>query len=261
MTGFAPDDLTRVLRLWGLGAARTVPLVWFVPAFGGATLPVQLRLALGLGLAVLCLPALAVNPPADHAWLWFLLAAREVMVGLGMGFVCACMFRAAEAAGHTVDVLRGQDLAEVLSPTGEGRASPFGALFLLFSVVVFLEIGGLGLVATALARSYEAVPLGAPVAGRSPAMIHLVVLASARLIEAAVGLCAPVIVALLLADLVLGAIGRSVPSLPLFFVGMPLRALLATGVVLLGLAGLDAALRSGFAGFMQLFALASRLGR
>jgi type III secretory pathway component EscT len=58
---------------------------------------------------------------------WVLLVAREVMVGVVMGFVGACMFRAAEAAGQFTDVLRGASMAEVLSPTGEGKSSPLGA--------------------------------------------------------------------------------------------------------------------------------------
>jgi type III secretory pathway component EscT len=257
MTSLPSEEIARVVRLVGLGAARTLPLAWFVPAFGGASVPAQLRLAFGLGLAVLCLPALGAHLPVAQTWLWFVLALREAMVGVTLGFVCACMFRAAEAAGHTIDVLRGQNLAEVLSPTGENRTSPFGALYLLFAVVVFFEIGGLGFVATALARSYEAVPLAAPLGERSHAMALLLVMASGRLIEAAVGLCAPVMVALLLADIVLGAIGRAVPGIPIFFVGMPLRALLAIGVVLLGLVTLDVAVRSGFARFMEIFAAVS----
>ena len=149
MPSFPPEEIARVVRLAGLGAARTVPLAWFVPAFGGASVPAQLRLAFGLGLAVLCLPALGAQMPTAQTWWWFVLGLREAMVGVTMGFVCSCMFRAAEAAGQTIDILRGQSLGEVLSPTGENRTSPFGALYLLFAVVVFFEIGGLGVVATA----------------------------------------------------------------------------------------------------------------
>ena len=256
-------EIKESLALVAVGAARTIPIAWSIPAFGGPALPGQIRIVIGIGLALLCLPALTGNPPTSDAVLWVLLVAREIMVGVVMGFVCACMFRAAEAAGQFTDVLRGANLADVLSPTGAGRSSPLGALMLLLAVVVFFEIGGPGQVTSALVRSYEAIPLGGPgqLVGRSHAMAIMAIVASAKLIESAIGLCAPAIVALLLADLVLGIVGRAVPQIPLYFVGMPLKALLGVGALLLSLAGLDMALQSGFRGFWDLLGAVSRLGR
>ena len=257
------SNLEHSLGLLGLGAARTLPLAWSVPVFGGPALPSQLRVALGLGLAVLCTPALAMDAPPSAAALWVLLAVREVLVGVVMGFVCACMFRAAEAAGELTDVLRGANLASTLVPAGERRTSPLGALLLLLASVVFLEMGGIGQVVAALGRSYEAIPLGSPLrlGEGSHAAALLAIVASGKLIEAAIGLAAPAMVALLLADIVLGVVGRAVPRVPLYFVGMPLKALLGVGAVLLGLGGMDLAMQGGFRGFLELLQAASRFGQ
>ena len=254
-------SLGQSVALLGLGAARTVPLAWSVPAFGGPALPAQVRVALGFGLAVLCFPALAVSAPPLDAMAWALLAAREVLVGVVMGFVCACMFRAAEAAGELTDVLRGSTMAGTLSPVGEGRTSPLGALMLLFATVVFVEIGGIGHVATALGRSYEAIPLGKSfsVGDRSHTAAVLAILASGRLIDAAVGLAAPALVTLLLTDIVLGVLARALPRTPIHFVGMPLKTLLGLGAVLLGLGGIDLAMQGGFRDFFELLSAAMRL--
>jgi Flagellar biosynthesis pathway, component FliR len=258
-----PADLERALLIFGLGGARTVPFVWLIPAFGGPHLPARVRLALGLGLSALCFPLVAGRVPSGGPVLWVLLLLREGGVGLVMGFVAACMFRASEAAGWLTDVLRGANLAEAIAPEQGSRSSPLGDLLLLLAVVIFLEMGGAGILATALARSYEAVPLGAPSPG--PATLHaaalLVVAASAKLIEAAIGLAAPALVALLLADLALGALGRAVPQIPLYFVGMPAKALLGVGAMLAGLATLDLTLSVGFRGFLGLLERAAQLGR
>jgi type III secretion protein SpaR/YscT/HrcT len=236
----------------GLGAARTVPIAWMVPAFGGASAPAPVRLGMGLGLAVLCLPRLTGHVP-DAGPLWLLLLAREAAVGLTLGFAASLIFRAAESAGRLTDIFRGANLAEVLSPISGGRTSPFGELYTLLAIVIFLELGGLGHLAVALGRSYDAVPV-APV--MLPAQVGrvaaLLLAASAQMIEAAVGLAAPALVALLLADLVLGAIGRAAPQLPLYFVGMPAKALLGVGVVLVALGTLDTALVAGFRGWSVL---------
>jgi len=140
----------------------------------------------------------------------------------------------------------------VIAPDQGSRGSALGDLLLLLAVVIFLEMGGAGILATALARSYEAVPLAVPSPG--PASLQsaafLVIVASAKLIEAAIGLAAPAVVALLLADLALGSLGRAVPQMPLYFTGMPAKALLGVGAVLAGLATLDSALTVGSAVFL-----------
>jgi flagellar biosynthesis protein FliR len=87
--------------LWALvlGAARALPIAWQIPAFGGEHVPVQVRLGLGLALAALCLPLIMSGLPAGGGGaFWVLLLAREVAVGLTVGFVAATVFRAAHAA-------------------------------------------------------------------------------------------------------------------------------------------------------------------
>src|SRR5215212_9136599 len=152
-----------------------------VPAFGGPNAPALTRVGLGLGLAVLCLPRLAGQVPDAGPILWLLLLAREAAVGLTLGFVASLVFRAAEGAGRLTDIFRGANLAEVISPVSGGRTSPLGELTALLAIVIFLELGGLGHLAAALGRSYDAVPV---TASATPAqlgrVVALVVAASAQ---------------------------------------------------------------------------------
>jgi flagellar biosynthetic protein FliR len=256
------EGIEQTAGLLALGTARTLPLTWSIPAFGGPSLPVQLRIAMGVGLAVLCLPILASSPPSGGALAFTLLVAREVLVGVVMGLVVACMFRAAEAAGELTDVLRGAPTASYFSPTAEYRTSPLGALMLLFATVVFLEIGGVAHVAAALARSYEAIPLGSPsLGGHARTAMLLVATAAGKLIEAAVGLSAPAMVALLLTDIVFGVIGRAVPRLGFQGARTTLKALVGLGAVLVGLGSLELVLQRGFYGFIEMLGAVSGAGR
>jgi type III secretion protein SpaR/YscT/HrcT len=248
------DGLERTLLAVGLGAARTLPVSWLIPAFGGPLVPAPVRVGLGLGLSVLCLPRLTGQvPPSAGVLLWVLLLARELAVGLTLGFVGSLIFRAAEMAGRLTDVLRGANLAEVLSPLSQERSSPLGELTLFLAVVIFLELGGLGHVATALARSYDAVPVAATtVPAHLGQAAALALAASGQMLESALGLAAPAIVALLLADLALGAVARAAPQIPVYFVGMPLKALLGVAATLLGVGALQQALDQGFRGWAGL---------
>jgi type III secretion protein SpaR/YscT/HrcT len=245
----------RTLLAVGLGAARTIPVAWLIPAFGGALAPSVVRVGLGLALSLLCLPLLEAQVPSDAGpLLWGLLVGREVAVGLTLGFVGSLMFRAAEAAGRLTDILRGANLAEVISPLSQERSSPLGQITLLLAIVIFLELGGLGHAAVALARSYQAVPIAASASpARLAQVAALAVTASGQLLESALGLAAPALVSLLLADLALGAVARAAPQIPIYFVGMPLKALLGVGALLVSVGTLEQALGQGLNGWAALF--------
>lgn len=245
-------DLERWLWALGVGLSRTLPIAWMVPAFGGKNVPAQVRMGLGLALSVVCLPqVMLMLPRTGGTAFWILLLLRESMVGFTVGFVASSIFRAADGAGRLIDTLRGANMAEVLSPVAEERSSPLGDIFLLLTTVIFLQLGGVALVTQAMARSYEAVPLDLPTTPtRLAGVAGLVIITSARLLESIVALAAPAVVALLLADLVLGAIARMAPQIPIYFVGMPLKALAGVGIVLIGIGGLQTALYGSFDGWL-----------
>jgi flagellar biosynthetic protein FliR len=143
-------------------------------------------------------------------------------------------------------------MAEVLSPVAEERSSPLGDIFTLLVAVIFLELGGLPLVlrpwpaATRRCR-WTSPPCRQPGRGGQPGDHH-----QRQLLEATLALAAPALVALLLADLVLGAVARMAPQIPVYFVGMPLKALAGVGIVLVGIGGLQSALHGSFDGWLRL---------
>jgi flagellar biosynthesis protein FliR len=241
-----------------LGAARAVPVLWMVAPLGGPRLPATVRIGFALLLALLASPLLlAALDGAALARLSGLglplMLAREVAIGLCLGLVASAVFRAAELAGRLADTLRGANIAEVLVPTSEERASPLGALYLLIATVVFLQIGGVPRMIEALLESYRALPLAGPFgAGPAHRVALVVARASAHLIVSGVALAAPVLVALWLADLALGLIARAAPQVPVYFIGLPLKGLLAIGLVFLGIGALQSAMLGDLVTWLRL---------
>jgi flagellar biosynthetic protein FliR len=259
----APQDV--VARMAGvliLGWARISPPMMMLPAFGGRHLRVEVRLALGAFCALLAWPQVSASYQAAGLagagpLLWILILAREVAIGVAVGFVASLAFHAAEAAGQLGDVLRGANAAAVLAPDAAGdRESPLGSLYLLLATVIFLEIGGPGRVVAAMTDSYLAIPLGLGqgTAGGMQQAALLVVLASAKLLASALALAAPLLVALLLAEVALAVLARVAPQAPIYFLGLPTKALLGVGVVLVGVGFLQGALARGFVGWLELMA-------
>src|SRR5262245_48762287 len=139
-----PVGLYGIVVATALGAARVLPVIWMVTPLGGPRLPATVRIGFALLLALVASPALAAAPGApafaDLSALHFtLLLAREVLIGLCLAMVASAAFRAAEVAGRLGDTLRGANVAEILVPATEERASPLGVLYLLLATIVFLH--------------------------------------------------------------------------------------------------------------------------
>ena len=75
----------------------------------------------------------------------------------------------------------------------------------------------------------------------------------AKLLESAVGLAAPVLVAMWLADAALGVLARVAPQLPVGLAAVPAKALLGLGLLLLGLGAVDTALAAGLPAWAALW--------
>ena len=81
-------DLNRWLWAVGVGTARTLPIAYMIPAFGGKNVPAQVRMGLGLALAIVCLPQVLLALPSSGGLIfWVLLLGRESLVGFTVGFL------------------------------------------------------------------------------------------------------------------------------------------------------------------------------
>ncbi len=245
-------------------AARVVPVVALLPAFGAQALPMALRLgmggalaawfAVGLsaegGLAAAAVVGLGPLDASDFVRL-LLIGVGELAIGVALAWLAGLVFVAVEMAGHLADGARRADGAGLLAPlSSEGGESstPLSGLYALLAVLVFAELGGPGHVLAALVRSYEVLPLAtAPGANLSLRLLPLVARTMGGAIEVAVGLAAPVLIAVWLSDLVLAllarlAVGLSGPVL----VQSATAPLVGLAAVLLGLG----VLRAGLEGWL-----------
>ena len=210
--------------------ARVAPAIWIAPFPGGRYVPATIKLAVSVMLALVLYPLVAPSAADLQKLPPLMLGAvliKEAMIGAGLGFVVAMAFWAAEAAGWLADRVR----------TGDGRStgSPMGNLLLLLTILIFVLLGGHRIFISALAGSYEALPLTAfPAAAGVAGFAQLSMRLTADLLLVAVTLAAPVLATLWLADVAVGIAGRYSASSGSFFFAMPLRAML--GVLVMALA-------------------------
>ncbi len=204
--------------------ARTIPLVELTPFLGAMPLPRTVKLALAVGLAALIAPisGVVLGPGFGPADLTVLLIT-EASIGLALGFLGSLVFEGARMAGALTD--RG-----VAAKPHEG---PLERGYALFAICVFMLVGGHRLWLEAVARSYAWFPVG-----QSSADVGLALQvghAAGGAVSLAVLLALPAIATAFVVDLTLAVIHRSASTLTPALNHLPVRALLVTGAVALGL--------------------------
>lgn len=233
----AQDALNRAILLAALVMARVSPVVQLVPYLGGKAVPTQVKAGLSLALAALVYPIMWQSGAADQlpsgALVIAALVLKEVMVGAMLGLVAALVFDAVRLAGQIMDTARGQNMATAMLPQLPDRVSMSADLLYQGTVVVFLMLGGHRLFIAALVRSFVLLPphrFAAPGEHGLTLTMTLVRL-SADAIALGVLIAFPVIAAVLLTDVCLALVNRAAPNIQVFFLGMPIKAMLGLAVL------------------------------
>jgi flagellar biosynthesis protein FliR len=211
--------------------ARCAGFVFRAPGFSHPSVPPPVRAGFALTLALAIAPgAERVSAAFDGLGVVIALLA-EFLLGSAIGMTASLVYDAAYAGGRVVDDYVGvKALApslQLVAPSGFGRVWS-----LAFTGGYFLS-GAYRLVLLAFARSFQSIPLGAPLhaagwaryAGEYAATIVLV----------AVQVAAPAVALAFVVQLGVGALSRVIPRFGSFTLAFPLAyaaALIASAVAM-----------------------------
>ena len=234
-----------------LAAVRITAFIAIAPPFSYNAIPLRIKGMLALGLAV----AMASRLPADHAVSDtgpFLIALLlEVVTGAALGFLVYLVFAAVQTAGALVDTFGGFAMAQAFDPQSMVNGAQFTRLFQLTVLALLFGSDGYQLIIGGLARSFDAIPVGAAFDLAHPA--QLIATATTGMFLAAVQIAGPLLVVLFLADAGLGLLTRVAPALNAFAMGFPLKIMLTLslgGLLVMGLGHVAPAMVTTVLGFL-----------
>ncbi len=242
---FGPD-LT-ALAVVPLAALRCLGVFAVAPLFGSRFVPAQVRVALGLCCGMLLVPLATARfggagvPDTVNPWLglaaapagYVLRCAGEVVFGLGIGYLGLLFLSALQVAGQIMDTEIGFSMVNVLDPQFGVQLPLLGSLFNVLGILVFLSLDGHLMLLRAVTDSVRLIPLGG--VGMPPGVGDLLIRAFAGTFVTALKIAAPVLAALLLTNVALGIVARTVPQMNVFVVGLPLRVAVGLGVLVVSL--------------------------
>lgn len=223
-------------------AAATV----LTPVLGPTQIPALAKVILALALGSLLAAALPMTQTLPNVSIVQLVVAAlgELIIGFSFAFGFMVAFGATQLAGRALDIQIGFGAASVLNPTTQVAAPLLGSVFGMVAVAVFLALDGHLVLLKALAASVAAMPPGqfALVMDGAAVIEH-----SAATFAFALAFAGPVMLLLLLSDLTMAVLSRSMPQLNVFVLGFAVK-------IVLGLTGLALSIRVAGAVLDQLFA-------
>lgn len=235
--------LTSYLHLpaFALVVSRLAGMVMFQPMIGGMSVPTQVRALLTIGLAAIVTPM--VPMPADAAADVVALTiglVSEFGLGVVIGIVVRMCFVGLQMGAQLIAQESGVAFAQIADPSSGLESDMLSVFYTQLAGVVFLIIGGHRVLISGALDSFTSVPLlsGGPDPG---AVIDLLIASLASGCELALKVAAPVLVTLLLVNVALGFIARTVPQLNVVTVGFSIKGILAFLLVAVSLPiGIDA---------------------
>jgi len=198
MDGLHLDQLLAAAVFTG---ARVSGLMLYCPFLSSDAIPAPLKAGLTLLVTALLHPLHGPVPMALGGWQWAGIALGEVFVGLLLGLAANFLLEAPLLAGQILGVQMGYSLATLFDPSTQADTPVLAEFHRLAALLIFLQINVHHWLLRALARSFVYLP-----AGSAPAT--------------------------LIADAVLGFLGKASPSLPVLFIGLAVKNLLGLAVLI-----------------------------
>jgi flagellar biosynthetic protein FliR len=135
-----------------------------------------------------------------------------------------------ELAGQIVGFQVGHSLANLINPLSDVETPILANFYQAVALLIFLQLDVPHWVLRGLVKSFEYCPPGMVVA--NPVMAELVWRAAGGMLVMAVQVAIPILLATILIDISLGFLGRASPQLPVLFVGISVKSVVAFLVVM-----------------------------
>ena len=228
---------TSWLVVIGLLALRVAATFAMTPVLYAVPLPASVRMLLVIGLSVALASNLSVPAGTWMGWGALLSAAlAELALGAMLGLGILLAFGAFAVAGQLLDVQLGFALAQILDPVTRRPVPILTSAFGYLAILVFFLLNGHHALLRGISFSIERFPVGAPWSIAHAA--EPILKQATGLFSLGFALAAPVAFCILLVEFALGVVGRNLPQMNMFTMGIPVKILVGLIALSLWFAGI-----------------------
>ena len=203
------------------------------PFFGSRNVSGRIRMSLAFMCALLLFPMVFRHELAipDTLFPFPFMVIKELLVGLVMGFTAYLFFTAVQMAGQLLDMQIGFGMVSVFDPLSGQQVPLLGNFKYILAMLVFLSTNSHHFLFSGFINSYQYIPIKKE--DFKPQSAEVFADMVGGLFVIAMKISIPVLSALLLSDIALGILARTMPQMNIFVVGIPVKIFIGLFVLTL----------------------------
>lgn len=205
------------------------------PILGSEAVPAPVKILTSLVVTIIVFPVIGYKKLqvgiVDNQII--ILAAREITIGVIIGFISRFFFFSLAMAGQIISVSMGLSSAQLFNPGLNLEGTAVEQFKVMLGSIFFLMINGHHLLITAIVKSFEFAPLGIATisfAGMSDLASVMTIISTI-----AIKIAAPVMVSIFFVNISLGIAGRAVPQINVLVTSMAVNTLVGFGAMIIAL--------------------------
>ena len=229
------DFIGNPLLALALVLPRVIGAFLMLPLMTQQTVPAMVRNSFMVSLGIIVLPIAVAGMPMESlgAIEWPLIILKEVFIGVAIGFCFGIVFWAVAAVGSVIDTQVGMSMAQIFDPIQGHQVTLHGEFLSQLATWLFMASGAVLVFLDLLMGSYVLWPIVSYFPDLPAVGMNLFVGQFDYMMTTVLVMAAPVMVILLIIDLSFGLVNRYAPQLNVFALTLPIKAWLATALILL----------------------------
>ncbi len=208
-------------------------LSWAI--LGTTTVPMPVKILTSLVISFVLFPLIGWKQlGADlSSGMVIFLAAREVAIGLIIGFFTKMFFHAVAIGGQIISISMGLSSAQVFNPTLNVEGSAIEQFKVMLGSLFFLFINGHHHFLTGFAASFSLIPLHTTgIDFNAFASIGPIV---GEVMVIGIKVAAPVMISIFFVNIAMGIVGRAVPQINVLVTSLPVNILVGFATLMIAL--------------------------
>jgi flagellar biosynthetic protein FliR len=227
-----------LILIYFMISVRILALILTASVFLLPALPNPVKFLLAVMLSIVVTPVSSASIPtvlSGSLSFLVLMAAREFLIGAALGFVSGMPLYALQLSGFMDGTFMGLNMMNIFDPMSETQTSVIAQMTYMLAIWFYLHWDGHILLVRALTESVRLVPPGISLWEVSDSIPFVDWLQ--RVFVMAMKISLPILGAVVLADVGLGFVARTVPQMNVFALGIPLKISVGLFVLLTILPG------------------------
>ncbi|MEN8908250.1 MAG: flagellar biosynthetic protein FliR [Clostridiales bacterium] len=216
---------------------RMTGIFVIAPIFGRKNIPSYYKIGFAFFLSLIAINFVEISQIEKVTTLleFSFIIMSEFIVGIIIGFIAYLVFSAIYLAGQLIDMQIGFGVVNVLDPMSNIQIPITANFYMIIATLIFLGFDGHHILINAVFESYKYIPLGSLNANAK--LIDDLLVTFGTSFSMGFKIAAPITAAVMITDVALGIMSKTMPQLNIFMVGMPLKIIMGIFIIIITMGG------------------------